>query len=298
MDPRINGFDYQRVTVADGVTLNAAVGGSGPPVVLLHGFPQTHLIWRHVAADLAADHTVVCPDLRGYGDSDKPVDSDGTAYAKRTMAADIVALAGALGHERFALAGHDRGALVAFRAGLDHPAAISQLALLDVLPTLAMWDVLHGASAAVAFHLYLMAQPPGLPEEMIGANPDAFFGHFLDVWTRDPQALPAEVRASYLRASRNAVTSIVADYRASAGVDVAHDAADRSAGRQLSMPVTVLQQDWGAALGYDAAGLWRAWAPDLAHQTVTCGHFMAEEAPAEVVGALRALLARPTHNPR
>ncbi|MFG3554408.1 alpha/beta fold hydrolase [Micromonospora sp. NPDC047557] len=292
MQPRINGFDYQRVTVADGVTLTAAVGGSGPPIVLLHGFPQTHLMWRHVAADLAADHTVICPDLRGYGDSDKPVDSDGTAYAKRTMAADVVALAGALGHGRFALAGHDRGALVAFRAGLDHPAAISRLALLDVVPTLDMWDVLHGASAAVAFHLYLMAQPPGLPEELIGASPDAFFGHFLDVWTRDPDALPAEVRAAYLRASRDAVTSIVADYRASAGIDVVHDTADRAAGNLLRMPVTVLQQDWGAALGYDAAGVWRAWAPDLEHQTVTCGHFMAEEAPAVVVRALRDLLLR------
>jgi haloacetate dehalogenase len=213
---RINGFDYQRVTVADGVTLTAAVGGSGPPIVLLHGFPQTHLMWRHVAADLAADHTVICPDLRGYGESGKPVDDGGT-YAKRTMAADVVALAGALGHDRFALAGHDRGALVAFRAGLDHPAAISRLTLLDVLPTLDMWDVLHGASAAVAFHLYLMAQPPGLPEELISASPDAFFGHFLDVWTRDPDALPADVRAAYLRASRDAVPSIVADYRASAG---------------------------------------------------------------------------------
>ncbi|WP_433131658.1 alpha/beta fold hydrolase [Micromonospora sp. CA-240977] len=292
MEPRINGFDYQRVTVADGVTLAAAVGGSGPPIVLLHGFPQTHLMWRHVAADLAADHTVICPDLRGYGDSDKPVDADGTGYAKRTMAADVVALAGALGHERFALAGHDRGALVAFRAGLDHPAAISRLALLDVLPTLDMWDVLHGVNAAVAFHLYLMAQPPGLPEELIGGSPDAFFGHFLDVWTRDPGALPAEVRAAYLRASRDAVASIVADYRASAGIDVTHDTADRAAGNRLRMPVTVLQQDWGAALGYDAAGVWRAWAPDLEHQTVTCGHFMAEEAPAVVVGALRALLRR------
>ncbi|MGC4820141.1 alpha/beta fold hydrolase [Micromonospora sp. DT63] len=292
MQPRIKGFDYQSVTVADGVTLTAAVGGSGPPIVLLHGFPQTHLMWRHVAADLAADHTVICPDLRGYGDSDKPVDDDGTAYAKRTMAADVVALAGALGHGRFALAGHDRGALVAFRAGLDHPEAISQLALLDVVPTLDTWDVLHGVSAAVAFHLYLMAQPPGLPEELIGASPDAFFGHFLDVWTRDPDALPGEVRAAYLRASRNAVTPIVADYRASAGIDVAHDTADRAAGNLLRMPVTVLQQDWGAALGYDAAGVWRAWAPNLEHQTVNCGHFMAEEAPAVVVRALRDLLLR------
>ncbi|WP_367138154.1 alpha/beta fold hydrolase [Saccharothrix sp. HUAS TT1] len=292
MTPEIPSFTRQRVTVADGVALNAAVGGSGSPVVLLHGFPQTHLMWRHVAADLAADHTVICPDLRGYGDSDKPVDADGRAYAKRAMAADVVALARALGHDRFALAGHDRGALVAVRAGLDHPDAVTHLASLDVLPTLDMWDVMHGVTAAVGFHLYLMAQPPGLPEAVIGASADAFFGHFLDRWAVDPAAIPADVRAEYLRASREAVPSIVADYRASATVDVEHDLVDREAGNRLRMPVTVLQQDWGAALGFDAAARWREWAPDLEHRTVTCGHFMAEESPAEVVGALRDLLAR------
>lgn len=287
---QISGFDYQRVPVADGVSLNVAVGGAGDPVVLLHGFPQTHLMWRHVAADLAVDHTVICPDLRGYGDSAKPADT-GRTYAKRTMAADVVAVARALGHSRFALAGHDRGALVAIRAGLDHPDAVTRLASLDVLPTLDMWDVLHGVTASVAFHLYLMAQPPGLPEAMIEGAPDAFFGHFLDLWARDPEAIPAEVRAEYLRASRAAVSSIVADYRASATVDVEDDAASRAAGETLRMPVTVLQQDWGAALGFDAAGLWREWAPDLTHVTVTCGHFMAEEAPAEVIKHLRAMLA-------
>ncbi|MEV7265812.1 alpha/beta hydrolase [Micromonospora aurantiaca] len=292
MSTTIAGFDYQRVPVAEDVALNVAVGGSGSPVVLLHGFPQTHLMWRHVAADLAAEHTVICPDLRGYGASDKPAAATEDTYAKRTMAADVVALARALGHERFALAGHDRGALVAVRAGLDHPDAVTHLASLDVLPTLDMWDVLHGASAAVAFHLYLMAQPPGLPETMIAASADAFFGHFLDAWAGDPAAMPAEVRAEYLRASREAVDSIVADYRASAGIDVAHDRADRDAGRQLTMPVTVIQQDWGAALGYDAAAVWRAWAPDLEHRTTTAGHFMAEEAPGEIAGALRALLKR------
>ncbi|GAA3607509.1 alpha/beta hydrolase [Nonomuraea rosea] len=292
MAPVIEGFDYRRVPVADGVSLNAAVAGTGSPVVLLHGFPQTHLMWRHVAADLAADHTVICPDLRGYGASDKPAEAGASTYAKRTMAADVVALARALGHERFALAGHDRGALVAFRAGLDHPAAITHLAVLDVLPTLDMWDVLHGTSAAVGFHLYLMAQPPGLPERMIAADPDAFFGHFLDLWANDPQAVPAGVRAAYLDACRAAVPSIVADYRASAGIDVEHDRADKDAGRRLEMPVTVIQQDWGAALGYDAAGLWGAWARDLRHMTVTSGHFMAEEAPADIAKALRELLTR------
>jgi haloacetate dehalogenase len=292
MAPAIAGFTYERIPVADGVSLNAAVCGSGSPIVLLHGFPQTHLMWRHVAADLAADHTVICPDLRGYGASDKPAETDGTAYAKRTMAADIVALARALGHERFALAGHDRGALVAFRAGLDHPGTITHLACLDVLPTVDMWEVMRGVTAAVGFHLYLMAQPPGLPEQMIAAGPDTFFGHFLDIWTNDPQAISADVRAAYLDACRDAVPSIVADYRASAGIDIDHDQADRDAGNRLRMPVTVLQQDWGAALGFDAAALWSAWAPDLRHTSVACGHFMAEEAPADIAKALRDLLAR------
>ncbi|TDB88176.1 alpha/beta hydrolase [Actinomadura sp. KC216] len=286
--PTIPGFDYHRVPVADGVSLNTAIGGSGPPIVLLHGFPQTHLMWRHVAADLASDHTVITPDLRGYGASDKPP----ADYSKRTMAADIVALARALGHDRFALAGHDRGALVAFRAGLDHPSTITHLASLDVLPTLDMWDAMHGVTAAVGFHLYLMAQPPGLPEQMITAAPDAFFGHFLDLWSNDPAALPPDIRTAYLDACRNAIPSIVADYRASAGIDMEHDQADRDAGNQLAMPVTVLQQDWGAALGFDAKALWQAWAKDLHHETVPYGHYMAEEAPAEITRALRTLLTR------
>ncbi|MCL2582388.1 MAG: alpha/beta hydrolase [Streptosporangiales bacterium] len=285
----IPGFTSQRVPVADGVSLQAAVGGDGPAVVLLHGFPQTHLMWRHVAPALAEDHTVICPDLRGYGDSDKPHPAD---YSKRIMAADVVTLARALGHERVTLAGHDRGALVAFRAGLDHPRAVARLAILDVLPTLDMWDILGGAGAAVAFHLYLMAQPPGLPETMIAAAPDAFFGHFLDIWARDPGAIPPGVRAEYLRASGGAVDSIVADYRASAGADIDHDEADRAAGRVLEMPVTVAQQDWGAALGFDAEARWRAWAPDLVHRTIDTGHFMPEESPDTVTALLRDLFTR------
>lgn len=289
--PTIPGFTQQRVDVADGVALNVATGGSGSPVVLLHGFPQTHLMWRHVAVDLAAEHTVICPDLRGYGASDKPAD-DGRTYAKRTMAADVVAVARALGHDRFALVGHDRGALVAVRAGLDHPEVVTHLAGLDVLTNLDTWDVLSGLSAAVAWHLYLMAQPAGLPEAMISGAADEFFGSFLDAWANDPAAMPADVRAEYLRASRAAVPSIVADYRASAHVDVEHDRADREAGNRLRMPVTVLQQDWGPELSSGAAAMWSAWAADLDHRTVTSGHFMAEEAPGEVIAAVRALLAR------
>ncbi|MFG1807569.1 alpha/beta fold hydrolase [Streptomyces sp. NPDC049040] len=292
MTQSIPGFAYRRVTVADGVELNVAVGGSGSPIVLLHGFPETHLMWRHVAEDLAADHTVICPDLRGYGDSDKPAETGPDVYSKRTMAEDTVAVARALGHERFALAGHDRGALVAFRAGLDHSDIISHLACLDVLPTVDMWEALHGVQAAVGFHLYLMAQPPGLAEQMIQNSSDAFFSYFLDTWANDPDAVPPAVRRVYLDACRNAVPSIVADYRASAGIDIEHDRADRAAGRKITVPLSVLQQDWGAALGYEAAALWGAWAEDLDHSTLSCGHFMAEEAPDTIAKALRALMAR------
>ncbi|MBQ1079765.1 alpha/beta fold hydrolase [Nocardiopsis sp. B62] len=292
MAPVIEGFEYERVGVAPEVSLNVAVRGSGPPLVLLHGFPQTHLMWRHVAADLAADHTVICPDLRGYGDSDKPEATGPEVYSKRTMGADVVELARALGHDRFALAGHDRGALVAVRTGLDHPDVVTHLASLDVLPTLDMWEALSGVRGAVGFHLYLMAQPPGLPERMISASAEEFFGYFLDAWATEPGAIPGEVRRAYLDASAGAVDSIVADYRASAGIDVEHDEADRAAGRRLRMPVTVLQQDWGTALGYDAAALWGAWASDLRHATVNSGHFMAEQDPAGVVAHLRGLLER------
>ncbi|WP_329298022.1 alpha/beta hydrolase [Streptomyces sp. NBC_00659] len=290
--PSIPGFTEHRVRVDDGVTLSAAVGGAGAPVVLLHGFPQTHVMWRHVAADLATDHTVICPDLRGYGASDKPAETVPEVYSKRTMARDVVRLAAELGHDRFLLAGHDRGALVAFRAAMDHPDTVSGALFLDVLPTLDMWDALHGVSAAIGFHLYLMAQAPGLPEEMIQGAADTFFAYFLDAWTNDPDAIPADVRAHYLAASAAAVPSIVADYRASAGVDVDHDTADRDTGNKLAMPVTVLQQDWGAALGYHAQGLWSAWTDDLRHRTVSCGHFMAEEDPKLIAEEIRALTDR------
>ncbi|MCW4459906.1 alpha/beta fold hydrolase [Microbacterium sp. MPKO10] len=291
MSLTIPNFEYHRIPVADGVELNTAVGGSGIPIVLLHGFPQTHLMWRHVAAALAEDHSVIVPDLRGYGASDKPADA-GETYSKRTMGADVVALARALGHERFALVGHDRGALVAFRTAMDHPDAVTHAAFLDVLPTLDTWNAMHGVSAAVGFHLFLMAQPVGLPETLIANSADDFFGYFLDLWTKNPDAIPREYRRAYLDASAAAVPSIVADYRATASIDIAHDQADADLGAQLAMPVSVVQQDWGAALGYDATALWKRWAPNLAHYTTDAGHFMAEESPAEIEAVIRELLAR------
>ncbi|MET9844059.1 alpha/beta fold hydrolase [Streptomyces ossamyceticus] len=288
----IPGFETRSIGVADGVELNAAVGGEGPAVVLLHGFPETHLMWRYVAPLLAEHHTVVCPDLRGYGASSKPEAVAEDTYAKRTMAADIVGLADVLEFDRFALVGHDRGAHVAFRAGLDHPNRISHLGILDIVPTLDTWNVLHGVSAAVAFHLYLMAQPPGLPEQMIAGSADAFFGHFLDVWSTSSDAIPAEVRAEYVRACRDAVPSIVADYRATATVDIEHDQADLDAGNRLTMPVTVVQQDWGRQLGFDATTTWRPWATDLQHFTTHAGHFMAEEAPEDITTLILNLVKR------
>jgi haloacetate dehalogenase len=184
------------------------------------------------------------------------------------------------------------GALVAFRAGLDHPDRISHLGILDIVPTLDTWKVLHGVSAAVAFHLYLMAQPPDLPEQMIASSADVFFGHFLDIWSKNPGAIPADVRAEYLRACRGAVGSIVADYRATATVDIGHDQADLDAGNRLSMPVTVVQQDRGAQLGFDATAIWRPWAADLQHVTTRAGHFMAEEAPEDIATLVLDLVQR------
>lgn len=290
--PTIDGFTTHRLPGQDDVALHVAVGGDGPAVVLLHGFPQTHYMWRDVARDLAREHTVIVPDLRGYGRSDKPAATGEHTYAKRTMGADVVRVARALGHDRFGLVGHDRGALVGVRAALDHPETVRYLGILDVLPTLDTWAVLRGVDAKVAWHLYLMAQPPGLPERMIAAVAEEFFGSFLDAWDADGTTFTPEVRRHYVDSAVAAVDSIVADYRASAGVDLAMDAASRDAGERLAMPVGVISQDWGSRLGFDAAGLWGAWAPDLTYEPIDAGHFMAEERPDEIARFVRGLAAR------
>ncbi len=208
------------------------------------------------------------------------------------MARDIVEVMRALGHHRFALVGHDRGALVGVRAALDHGDAISQLGILDVLPTMDTWDVLRGVDAKVAWHLYLMAQPMGLPEKMINAVAEEFFASFLDGWDPTGTTFSPELRRHYIDSSTQAVDSIVADYRASAGIDLDTDRADRAAGRQLTMPVGVISQDWGTRLGFDPTAIWGAWAPDLVYQTINAGHFMAEEDPVAITDFIRRLLAR------
>ena len=289
----IDDFTYRTLPGVGGTMINVAVGGSGPAVVLLHGFPQTHYMWRHVARQLATTHTVIAMDLRGYGGSDKPSGADPETYSKRTMAGDVLRVAEALGFDHFGLIGHDRGALVAVRAGLDHPEAVDYLGILDVLPTLDTWAVLRGVDAKVAWHLYLMAQPIGLPEKMIAAVAPEFFASFLDAWDTDGSTFTAAERDHYISSSVAAVDSIVADYRASAGIDLEMDRADRARGAQLGMPVGVISQDWGGQLGFDAASLWQAWAPDFTYQSTSSGHFMAEENPDEVAGFIAGLAERP-----
>ena len=288
MTPQISGFEVRDVPLAAG-RLQVATGGAGPPVLLLHGFPQTHIAWRAVAPLLAERFRVVCPDLPGYGAS-----APAARYAKRTTAATMVALMRELGHERFAVVGHDRGALVAFRAALDHPDVVQRLAVLDVIPTVDMWAALQGPAGVFAFHLYLLAHPTDLPERMIAADPDTFFGHFLDIWTRHPAGIPSDVRAAYLAACRTpeAVHAICEDYRASATVDVEHETADRQAGRRIGVPVLAMWQDPGeAALPFDPVDVWSSWAPDLRTRVLPGGHFLPEECPDEVAAAVTELLA-------
>jgi pimeloyl-ACP methyl ester carboxylesterase len=280
---RISGFDLRTVR-----ELHVAVGGAGPPVLLLHGFPQTHLTWRHVAPVLARSRTVVCPDLPGYGSSAAPAAQD-----KRTTAATMVSLMRELGHDRFAVVGHDRGALVAFRLALDHPAVVDRVGMIDVIPAADMWAALSGVGGVFASHLYFLAQQSDLPERMIAADPDTFFGHFLDAWVSDPGTIPPGVRAEYLAAARRpeVIHAICEDYRASAFADPAHDEADRAAGRRIEAPALAVWQDPGdVELPFDPHAVWAGWAPDLRTLVLPGGHFLPEVRPAKVTAAIEELL--------
>lgn len=291
-DFTIPGFTYDRISGTQGVKLNVAHAGDGTPIVLLHGFPQTHLMWNAVAQDLRRDHAVIALDLRGYGDSDKPAAASPETYSKRTMAADVIKTAADLGYDRFAVIGHDRGALVALRAGLDFPEVITHVGILDVLPTKDTWEVLHGVDAKVAWHLYLMAQPEGLPEKMIQAVADEFFASFLDAWDTSGTTFSPALRDHYIRMSKEAVPSIVADYRATASIDLEMEREDHASGRKLKMPVGVISQDWGSQLGFSPTQIWDSWAPDFTYEPIDAGHFMAEEKPTRIAEFARQLLAR------
>jgi haloacetate dehalogenase len=269
-------------------TLRVRHGGAGPPVLLLHGHPRTHTTWHRVAPLLAGDHTVVCPDLRGYGQSSKPpTTADHAPYSKRAMARDMAALMRRLGHERFAVVGHDRGAYVAARLALDHPARVSHLAVLDAVPIGEALARCDATFAAAWWHWFFLGQTAKPAERVIAADPDA--------WYRPDRALMGEENyADYARAIHDPATvhAMCEDYRAGLGLDRAHDDADRGAGRRVACPVLVL---WAArddleALYGDPLAVWRGWAADLRGGRLDCGHHLAEEVPAALAAALRAFL--------
>jgi haloacetate dehalogenase len=295
-DMLLPSFTRRRVQAAE-VTLHAAVAGDGPPVVLLHGYPQTHVAWHAVAPRLAERFTVVCPDLRGYGASDKPPgDPDHRCYAKRAMAGDVAALMAALGHDRYAVVGHDRGALVGHRLALESPEAVTHLAVLDVLPQLDMWQAMNREFGLAGYHLFFLAQPADFPERLIGADPDLFLSHTLQAWSGTEGAITQEALAAYREAFADPrmIHATCEDYRAGATVDVAHDAADRDQGRRIQAPLLLLWgQPPGLALPFDPLAVWRRWATDVTGRSLPCGHFLAEERPDEVLDALQEFLWTP-----
>ncbi len=266
--------------------------GSGPPVLLLHGYPQTHVMWHRIAPGLAEDFAVVATDLRGYGDSDKPPGgADHGAYSKRAMAADQVDVMTQLGHRAFHVVGHDRGGRVAHRLALDFPERVLSLTVLDIAPTLHMYATTDRAFAEAYYHWFFLIQPYDLPERLIGADVDLWLETKFAQWGRDAGALTPEARAEYRRCFGNpaAIHASCEDYRASAGIDLVHDEADLAT--LLTCPVLALWGERGfVGRHYDVPATWRARARDVRGQGLPCGHYVAEEAPAATLAALRAFL--------
>jgi haloacetate dehalogenase len=283
------GFALERIDTGEAV-LRVRHGGSGPPLLLLHGHPQTHVMWHLVAPRLAEEFSVVVPDLRGYGESSKPPTTpDHEPYSKRAMARDAVALMAALGFDRFSVAGHDRGGRCAYRMALDHPERVARLAVLDIVPTGEAFARADMAFGLAYWHWFFLAQPADLPERMMGADPDWWLR------SRQPgQGWAPDALEDYLRCFRDPATrhAICEDYRAGATVDFAHDQADRGR-RRIACPVLAL---WGrdGALEHlygDVLAVWRDWAADLRGRGLAGGHFLPEEAPEETYQELRAFFA-------
>jgi haloacetate dehalogenase len=277
----------------------ATVDGDGPPLLLLHGFPQTHLMWREVAPRLAQRFTVVCADLRGYGASSCPPSApDHAPYAKRAMAGDMVEVMARLGFDHFGVAGHDRGGRVAYRMALDHPERIGRLAVLDVLPTEAVWARADDRLALGFWPWSLLAQPEPLPEAMLGAVPQAVIDDALGQWGSAPETFPPQVREAYVAALSDPdhIHAICEEYRAAATLDRDHDRADQRAGRRIACPVLALWSGAGALGAWYAEeggplALWRGWADDVQGAALDAGHFFPEEAPEETAEALELFFA-------
>jgi haloacetate dehalogenase len=283
----------------DGMRVHARIGGrpGGPPLLLLHGFPQTHAMWHRVVQALAPDFRLVLPDLRGYGDSAKPAAApDHASHAKRAMAADLAGLMRQLGHRRYGVCGHDRGGRVAHRLALDHPQAVSRLAVLDIAPTLDMYAATDMAFARAYYHWFHLIQPAPLPETMIGGCAREYLHAKLGGWGSgglahiEPQAL-AEYERCFC--TPEAIHGACEDYRAAASIDLEHDRAARAAGQRIACDLLVL---WGARgvvqRLFDPLALWQAQcAGRVSGQALDCGHFLPEERPAETAQALRAFFA-------
>lgn len=296
-DPFFPGFTSRAVAVADGVNIHLRSGGSGPPLLLLHGHPQTHVIWHKVAPALAGRFTLVLADLRGYGDSSRPPGGDDHAgYSKRAMAADMVALMRALGHDRFAVLAHDRGARVAHRLAADHPGVATRMVLLDIAPTLAMYEQTTEAFARAYWHWFFLIQRAPLPERLIEADPGGYIRAVMGSRHAGLAPFDARALAEYERCLKlpGAAHSVCEDYRAAAGIDLEHDRADRAAGRRVGTPLLAL---WGAngivQRCFDPLAEWQRVATDVRGHALPCGHYIPEEAPdALLAAALPFLEAR------
>jgi haloacetate dehalogenase len=279
-----NNFQQKTINTSQ-AKINVVTGGIGFPLLLLHGYPQNHLMWHKIASDLAKHFTVVATDLRGYGDSSKPQgDADHHNYSKRVMAQDQAEAMSQLGYSEFYLIGHDRGARVAHRLTLDYPEKVKKLALLDILPTYELYKTADKEFATAYYHWFFLIQPNPFPETLIGANPEYFLRTCLQSWSRDFTAFTPEVLAEYIRCFSNPATihATCEDYRAAAGIDLIHDELDSD--RQIECPLLVL---WGnqGIIGrkYDVLATWKQRGVNVTGKAIECGHFLVEEKPKEAL---------------
>jgi len=258
----MDGMNYRELTVGP-YCFRIAHGGQGQPLLLLHGFPQTHRIWRRMAEQLADRFTLIMPDLPGYGESAGPPPSaDSAAYSKRALAGALREMMALLGHEQFYLAGHDRGARIAYRMALDSPAAVRQLALLDIVPTLEVWEAMTARSALASHHWLFLAAPAPVPDNLINAEPETYIGHLLDQWAGSQAAFDARDKRAYIDQYRkeSVVAASCADYRAGATLDWAHDAVDRDQGNRIKCPTLVLWgKDYLGKMKESPAQVWDRW---------------------------------------
>jgi haloacetate dehalogenase len=295
------GWAERRLRLGE-VEIFLRTAGAGPALLLLHGYPQTHVCWHKIAPELARHCTLVVADLRGYGASSVPRDELGhTSYAKRRMAQDCLALMRALGHERFMVGGHDRGGRVAYRLALDHPEAVIALLAIDILPTAEVWRRVSAESALASYHWGFLAQPAPLPERLIGKDPLFYLEHTLKSWSkpRDLAPFSAQALAHYraLLQDPSRVHAICEDYRAGAGIDRKLDEADLQSGRKITCPTLVVWgRDYLGKRGIKPLAVWQAWCSDLTGAEIDSGHFLAEENPQATVAAMLPFLA--THGGR